>query len=109
MGGRGQGGAATAYTAGVSEPGTLFSHRTFAEFDLPPQIRQGLADAGFDRCTLVQAEVLPLSLAGRDVAAQAQTGTGKTAAYLVTIFNKLLAAPAPEPREPRAQARPAAC
>jgi ATP-dependent RNA helicase RhlB len=102
VGGRGQGGAATAYTAGVSEPGTLFSHRTFAEFDLPPQIRQGLADAGFDRCTLVQAEVLPLSLAGRDVAAQAQTGTGKTAAYLVTIFNKLLAAPAPEPREPRA-------
>jgi ATP-dependent RNA helicase RhlB len=92
----------TAYTARVSEPGTLFSHRTFSEFDLPPQIRQGLADAGFDRCTLVQAEVLPLSLAGRDVAAQAQTGTGKTAAYLVTIFNKLLAAPAPEPREPRA-------
>jgi len=86
----------------VNEPGTLFSHRTFAEFDLPPQIRQGLADAGFDRCTLVQAEVLPLSLAGRDVAAQAQTGTGKTAAYLVTIFNKLLATPAPEPREPRA-------
>ena len=86
----------------MNEPGTLFSHRTFAEFDLPPQIRQGLADAGFDRCTLVQAEVLPLSLAGRDVAAQAQTGTGKTAAYLVTIFNKLLATPAPEPREPRA-------
>ena len=45
--------------------------------------------------------MLPLTLAGRDVAAQAQTGTGKTAAYLVTIFTKLLTAPAPEPRVPR--------
>ena len=86
----------------MSEPGTLFSHRTFAEFNLPPPVQQGLDDAGFTRCTLVQAEVLPLTLAGRDVAAQAQTGTGKTAAYLVTIFTKLLAAPAPEPRVPRA-------
>ena len=86
----------------MSEPGTLFSHRTFAEFNLPPHVQQGLDDAGFTRCTLVQAEVLPLTLTGRDVAAQAQTGTGKTAAYLVTIFTKLLATPAPEPRVPRA-------
>ena len=94
--------AGTAYTSGVSEPGALFSHRTFSDFDLPPPVRQGLADAGFIRCTLVQAEVLPLALAGRDVAAQAQTGTGKTAAYLVTIFTRLLATPAPDPRQPRA-------
>jgi ATP-dependent RNA helicase RhlB len=86
----------------VSEPGALFSHRTFAEFELPPSVKSGLDDAGFSRCTLVQAEVLPLTLAGRDVAAQAQTGTGKTAAYLVTIFSRLLAGPAPEPRVPRA-------
>jgi ATP-dependent RNA helicase RhlB len=86
----------------VSESGTLFSHRTFAEFDLPEQVQQGLDEAGFVRCTLVQAEVLPLTLAGRDVAAQAQTGTGKTAAYLVTIFTRLLAKDAPEPRVPRA-------
>jgi ATP-dependent RNA helicase RhlB len=86
----------------VSEPGTLFSHRTFAEFNLPRPVQQGLDDAGFTRCTLVQAEVLPLTLAGRDVAAQAQTGTGKTAAYLVTIFTKLLATAAPDPRVPRA-------
>jgi ATP-dependent RNA helicase RhlB len=90
------------YTRPVSESSTLFSHRTFAEFDLLPQVRDGLAQAGFTRCTLVQADVLPLTLAGRDVAAQAQTGTGKTAAYLVTIFTKLLSAPAPEPRHPRA-------
>jgi ATP-dependent RNA helicase RhlB len=91
-----------AYTDGVGEPSALFSQRTFAEFDLAPQIRQGLEDAGFTRCTLVQAEVLPLSLNGLDVAVQAQTGTGKTAAYLVTIFAKLLATAIPEPRQPRA-------
>ncbi len=95
-------GSPGAYTAGVSAGGTLFSHRTFSEFSLPPPVQQGLDEAGFRQCTLVQAEVLPLSLAGRDVAAQAQTGTGKTAAYLVTIFTKLLASPSPEPREPRA-------
>ena len=89
------------YTADVSTTGTLFSHRTFSEFALPPPVQQGLDDAGFTQCTLVQAEVLPLTLAGRDVAAQAQTGTGKTAAYLVTIFTKLLAKPTPEPRVPR--------
>ena len=86
----------------MSETGTLFSQRTFADFELPDPVRFGLAEAGFARCTLVQADVLPLALAGRDVAVQAQTGTGKTAAYLVTIFTKLLAGAAPEPREPRA-------
>jgi ATP-dependent RNA helicase RhlB len=86
----------------VSEPSTLFSHRTFNDFELPQAVRDGIAEAGFERCTLVQGEVLPLTLAGRDVAAQAQTGTGKTAAYLVTIFTRLLRSPAPEPRVPRA-------
>ena len=62
----------------------------------------GCATAGFTQCTLVQADVLPLTLAGRDVAAQAQTGTGKTAAYLVTIFSKLLSTPRPDPCQPRA-------
>ncbi|MGE5235469.1 MAG: DEAD/DEAH box helicase [Acidobacteriota bacterium] len=81
---------------------TLFSQRTFDDFDLPDSVRQGIVDAGFTRCTLVQAEVLPLSLAGRDVAVQAQTGTGKTAAYLVTIFDRLLRSPVAEPRPPRA-------
>ncbi len=61
-----------------------------------------MADAGFTQCTLVQAEVLPLSLPGRDVVGQAQTGTGKTAAYLVTIFNRLLCSPRPAKRAPRA-------
>jgi ATP-dependent RNA helicase RhlB len=86
----------------VSTTSTLFSQRTFSEFGLPDPIQRGLDDAGFTRCTLVQAEVLPLTLDGRDVAVQAQTGTGKTAAYLVTIFAKLLATATPEPRQPRA-------
>jgi ATP-dependent RNA helicase RhlB len=86
----------------VGATSTLFSHRTFDEFNLPEAVRRGIQDAGFVRCTLVQADVLPLTLDGRDVAAQAQTGTGKTAAYLVTIFARLLAEPAPEPRVPRA-------
>ena len=81
---------------------TLFSHRTFDEYDLLPEVRQGLDDAGFTHCTLVQAEVLPLSIPGRDVVGQAQTGTGKTAAYLVTIFNRLLCTPRPAKRTPRA-------
>ena len=81
---------------------TLFSHHTFDEYDLLPEVRQGLDDAGFTNCTLVQAEVLPLSVPGRDVVGQAQTGTGKTAAYLVTIFNRLLCTPRPAKRLPRA-------
>ncbi len=82
--------------------GTLFSHHTFSEFDIPDEIRRGLDDLSFERCTLVQAEVLPASLAGRDVAAQAQTGTGKTAAYLVTVFTRLLADRSEDRPRPRA-------
>lgn len=91
-----------AYTPRVDETNTLFSHRTFDDFELPETLRQALRDEGFSRATLVQAEVLPLTLAGRDVAAQAQTGTGKTAAYLLTIFTHLLALPRPSPSRPRA-------
>ena len=63
----------------------------FDSFDLPTEVLSGLDDAGFTLCSPIQAEVFPLSLSGRDVAGQAQTGTGKTAAFLVTIFTRLLA------------------
>jgi ATP-dependent RNA helicase RhlB len=63
----------------------------FDDFRLPEEVLSGLKDAGFSFCTPIQAQVLPLSLTGQDVAGQAQTGTGKTAAFLVTIFSKLLA------------------
>ena len=57
------------------------------------EILAGLKDAGFTNCTPIQAQILPLALAGRDVAGQAQTGTGKTAAFLVTILTTLLRLP----------------
>ena len=64
---------------------------------------EGIRAAGFSRCTPIQEKVLPLSLAGRDVAGQAQTGTGKTAAFLITLFTKLLRAPRERrPGTPRA-------
>lgn len=62
----------------------------FADFDLPEPVRAGLAQAGFSHCTPIQADTLPLALAGSDVAGQARTGTGKTAAFLLVIFQRLL-------------------
>jgi ATP-dependent RNA helicase RhlB len=73
---------------------------TFASFNLAPQVAQGIRDAGFVHCTPIQAQTLPNALTGRDVAGQAQTGTGKTAAFLVSMFQTLLT------RIPR-EARPA--
>src|SRR5262249_50559961 len=64
--------------------------RTFASFDLPAPVMEGIRAAGFTHCTPIQEKVLPLSLAGRDVAGQAQTGTGKTAAFLITFFTRTL-------------------
>jgi ATP-dependent RNA helicase RhlB len=62
----------------------------FSDFDLQPSLARGISDAGFQRCTPIQAQTLPLALAGRDIAGQAQTGTGKTAAFLVSMFQTLL-------------------
>ena len=63
--------------------------KTFAEFDLSEAVRNGIEDAGFIYCTPVQELSLPLTLQGKDIAAQAQTGTGKTAAFLITLFERL--------------------
>ena len=68
----------------------LFSDLNFKDVDLPDELLAAVNDLGFDRLTRVQAEVLPLSLQGRDVVAQAQTGSGKTAAYLLTVFSRML-------------------
>ncbi|HSB36884.1 MAG TPA: DEAD/DEAH box helicase, partial [Thermoanaerobaculia bacterium] len=67
----------------------------FADLPLPHAVRAGIAGCGFVRATPIQAATLPLLLSGKDVAAQAQTGTGKTAAYLVSIFARLAATPRP--------------
>lgn len=84
---------------------THLSSTHFSAFDLPEPVARGLADAGFTQCTPIQAKALPLVLAGRDVAGQAQTGTGKTAAFLVATFTHLLRRPVPAGRrreQPRA-------
>ncbi|MFQ6313821.1 ATP-dependent RNA helicase RhlB, partial [Lysobacter capsici] len=78
---------------------------TFSSFDLHPTLLAGLEAAGFSRCTPIQALTLPLALTGRDVAGQAQTGTGKTLAFLVAVINRLLTSPAlaeRKPEDPRA-------
>jgi len=77
----------------------------FDSFDLHPRLLSGLHAAGFVRCTPIQALTLPVALSGRDVAGQAQTGTGKTAAFLVAVLNRLLTKPAVPDRkltDPRA-------
>ncbi|UCG15030.1 MAG: DEAD/DEAH box helicase, partial [Deltaproteobacteria bacterium] len=63
--------------------------RPFTDFDLSNVVGRGLEDVGFVRCTPVQDLSLPITLKGLDVAAQAQTGTGKTAAFLITLFERL--------------------
>lgn len=78
---------------------------TFSSFDLHPSLLAGLEAAGFTRCTPIQALTLPVALAGGDVAGQAQTGTGKTLAFLVAVMNRLLTRPAlaeRKPEDPRA-------
>ncbi|WP_457849543.1 DEAD/DEAH box helicase, partial [Staphylococcus aureus] len=68
---------------------------TFESFGLAPPLMQGIRDAGFTFCAPIQAQTLPIALAGRDVAGQAQTGTGKTAAFLVAMYQALLTKRAP--------------
>jgi ATP-dependent RNA helicase RhlB len=68
---------------------------TFESLDIPESLKRGIADLGYIRCTPIQAQTLPVALAGRDVAGQAQTGTGKTAAFLIALFNRLLTEPIP--------------
>lgn len=78
---------------------------TFSSFDLHPVLVAGLESAGFTRCTPIQALTLPVALPGGDVAGQAQTGTGKTLAFLVAVMNRLLIRPAladRKPEDPRA-------
>src|SRR5579872_6041721 len=74
------------------------SSLSFQSLPLVSSLMQGIVDAGFVYCTPIQAQTLPVALEGRDVAGQAQTGTGKTAAFLVALFQSLLTKPAPPGR-----------
>src|SRR6058998_1891570 len=68
----------------------------FAALDLPEPVMRGIREAGFVTATPIQEGVLPLALRGKDVAGQSQTGTGKTAAFLIAAFTLLLRSPAPQ-------------
>ena len=77
----------------------------FESLGLHELLMRGVAEAGFKRCTPIQARTLPIALAGRDVAGQAQTGTGKTAAFLLGLMQRLLIHPSAPDRkatQPRA-------
>ncbi|MBU3823639.1 MAG: ATP-dependent RNA helicase RhlB [Candidatus Oceanisphaera merdipullorum] len=71
----------------------------FVQLGLQPQVVAGLDAKGFHNCTPIQALSLPHLIAGKDIAGQAQTGTGKTIAFLAATFNHLLTTPAPEHRQ----------
>ncbi len=84
---------------------THLSDRRFSEFGLHEKLQQGLDEIGFEFSTPIQALALPLALEGKDVAGQAQTGTGKTAAFLLATMNVLLtekASPNRKLNQPRA-------
>ncbi|MEM9404122.1 MAG: DEAD/DEAH box helicase, partial [Pseudomonadota bacterium] len=80
------------------------SELRFDALDLHDELRTGIRHAGFEFCTPIQADTLPIALQGKDVAGQAQTGTGKTAAFLIAAYQKLLTTPVDaedEGRHPR--------
>ncbi|MFH0257829.1 ATP-dependent RNA helicase RhlB [Vibrio rumoiensis] len=78
---------------------THITEQKFADLDLLPQVIEGLEKKGFEYCTPIQALALPVLLTGQDIAGQAQTGTGKTLAFLTATFNHLLKTPEPEGRK----------
>jgi len=77
----------------------------FQDLKLAEPLLQGVNTAGFSHCTPIQAQTLPLALEGQDILGQAQTGTGKTAAFLLAVLHRLLTVPASPQRkknQPRA-------
>src|SRR6188472_584287 len=74
----------------------------FSALGLLPELTRALTDRGYTEPTPVQARVIPEILAGRDVLAGAQTGTGKTAGFTLPLLQRLQSAPASNSRRPRA-------
>lgn len=70
----------------------------FQDLDLAHEIMHAIADLGFSYCSPIQAQSLPHALQGKDVVGKAQTGTGKTAAFLTAIIDDLLKNPIVEKR-----------
>lgn len=81
---------------------THLTETRFSNLELSDSIIKGLKDAGFIHCTPIQDKSLPLSLRDKDVAGQAQTGTGKTATFLLATFQRLLNDESEKIKNPRA-------
>jgi ATP-dependent RNA helicase RhlE len=73
----------TEYTEGID--------KTFADLGLHPALLAALRDAGYDKPTPIQTQVIPIAMAGADVMGAAQTGTGKTAAFALPLLNRIAA------------------
>lgn len=73
-----------------SDPQDHLTELEFSSLQLPEKLLEGISDVGFSRCTPIQSKTLPIALNGQDVAGQAQTGTGKTAAFLVALYSRLI-------------------
>lgn len=71
----------------------------FKDFDLDPNLLKGIDEAGFEFCTPIQAQSIPIALTGKDVAGEAQTGTGKTAAFMVACMHHLISKPSHQNRQ----------
>ncbi len=72
----------------------------FHDFDLPTPLFRAIFDLGFQYCTPIQTEILPSTLSGKDATGRAQTGTGKTAAFLITVITRMLNKPIQGKRKP---------
>ncbi len=74
----------------------------FDILNLHPDILKGINEVGFEQCTPIQEQSLPECLAGKDVIAQSQTGSGKTAVFLLTVFSRVMASGPSVTVQPRA-------
>ncbi len=81
---------------------THLTDTRFTNLELSSTILKGLKDAGFEQCSPIQDKSLPIALRDRDVAGQAQTGTGKTASFLLAAFQRLLNDNSEKKKYPRA-------
>ena len=75
------------------------TEQKFTDFQLAESLLTGITEAGFEFCTPIQTACLPAALSGQDVAGQAQTGTGKTVAFLLACCHYLLTRPADPQRQ----------
>ncbi|GHF89754.1 ATP-dependent RNA helicase RhlB [Thalassotalea marina] len=81
---------------------THLSDKKFSDLNLAPKVIEGLHAMGFEQCTNIQAKSLPVLIEGRDIAGQAQTGEGKTIAFLAATFHQLLKNTSVDHNQPRA-------